>query len=776
MKELFIFIALLAYIATAAQQKKSAETTSSKIKEVVFSRKSFHKKSDRFVYEVAKSPIAKGSSLLDLLKGTPLISTTDDKTLNVAGKSDAIIFLNGRKLMMSSDALNAFLKNTPAENIKKIEVITTPGSEYEVEASQAIINIVLKKKRNNGWNGNLRMENTQRYYNIPSATASFNFRKDKLTLNASINTNDYRQRHHYILRNGNSKSSNQSAGIDDLHHRNWGGYLNMDYALTDKSNLALGYNIYYRQKPLGKIDLFNHIQYLKDGAWADNYNRTKSNESGQSLDQSINLNYELKTDSLDSKLSLNASYLNYHKTNYSTNTTFDALVDGSIKMRTSEESSILSRITQSTPQIINNLSGKIDYVKKFKNNYSIAIGGLYSYTKTDNNTHSITETWDTSTQSFIIAQHPNHFIYTESIYALYATLNKKIGEKLSAKAGLRYEVTNTNGTASNSENPDLKHIKRNYGNLLPYVSLNYAINKNHNLSYTFSSRMRRPGFWEINPTRTYTTQYNYIQNNPFVEASSSYNQELTYMFRQSYFLIVAYHIMNNPINQIPLQREITIEKPITDANGNIIIDPTTGLPKTYNTTINELRYIRTNFGRKEQLSLTLGMQKAFFNRRWSTNLNIGLRYNSVNGSLDTDPITGDKFPVYINHNSSTSIMLQTNNNIQLDKNKTWYADINFWYVSKQQIELGELSPMTNLDVSLKKIMGSWTFAIKVKDLLNTNKIEIHQPKGNINFNDVIQNQYKRALELSITYNFGNKKIKKIRDIEAANESIRSRTN
>jgi outer membrane receptor protein involved in Fe transport len=92
------------------------------------------------------------------------------------------------------------------------------------------------------------------------------------------------------------------------------------------------------------------------------------------------------------------------------------------------------------------------------------------------------------------------------------------------------------GTSDNAPTEDLKRIERNYNNFLPYLSFNYAINDKNNISYSFSSRMRRPSFWELNPVKNILTDDNYTQNNPFVKASSTYNQELTYMYKNSYFL------------------------------------------------------------------------------------------------------------------------------------------------------------------------------------------------------------------------------------------------
>ena len=129
-----------------AQETKTDSANTKNIEAVTLTKQVFKKESDRFVYDVSNSPVAKGSTTFDILKQTPLLSTTDDKTLKIAGKNNALVFINGRKTNMDADSLNQFLKNTPAENIQKIEVITVPGSEYQVESSDGIINIILKKK------------------------------------------------------------------------------------------------------------------------------------------------------------------------------------------------------------------------------------------------------------------------------------------------------------------------------------------------------------------------------------------------------------------------------------------------------------------------------------------------------------------------------------------------------------------------------------------------------------------------------------------------------
>ncbi|WP_288446203.1 TonB-dependent receptor [uncultured Chryseobacterium sp.] len=749
MKRIILSMAIIFGTCALAQEKKSDTAKTKNIEGVTITKQVFKKQSDRFVYDVAASPVAKGNTTFDLLKQTPLLSSTDDKTLKIAGKNNALIYINGRKSNMDSESLAQFLKNTPAENIQKIEVITVPGSEYQVESSDGIINIVLKKKMSDGLNGNMRMSNTTNKYNGSQASFSANYRKDKLGISASLSGGENIEAQTYTLRNGTAKTSNESMGDIDDPNKNIGGYLNIDYQLNDKSNLALSWNTWANKSYNSTVNLFNTIK-TEGGT---KYTWSKNKEDSRSYNNSVNLNYELKTDSLGSKLNVNAAYLNYKRFQFTDNRTY--LSDLNMGL-----GDMTTQVFQDLPQIINNFSGMVDYNQKFKNDLTVSIGGNYNKTKTDNDSKNISYFFNPAKNP---DPRPNHFIYDENIYGVYLTVEKKFSDKISGKIGARYEITNSLGTSDNAPTEALKRIERNYNNLLPYLSFNYAINDKNNISYSFSSRMRRPSFWEINPVKNILTDDNYTQNNPFVKASSTYNQELTYMFKNSYFLIVNHSYIKDAITQVPLQGY-----PVSP-DGTVGANPV-------------LRYIRTNFGNKQEMSAMVGIQKSFFKQYWTTNFNIGVQHNINNGSLDVDPTTGDRFRnlegkdiVYTNKTNSTSLLIQTNNTIRLDKKKTWFFGINYFFVDKQQIELGLLKGLMSLDLSLKKMWNDWTFAVNVNDVLNTNIVKIEDFQDNGNYNYIHQNRYNRSLTVSLTYNFGNQKVKKVRDIEGASDAIKSRT-
>lgn len=753
-----ILIAAIFFSGMAfAQEKKQDTVKTNNIEGVTMTKQVFKKQSDRFVYDVAASPVAKGNTTFDLLKQTPLLSTTDDKTLKIAGKNNALIYINGRKTNMDAESLTQFLKNTPAENIQKIEVITVPGSEYQVESSDAIINIVLKKKMSDGTSGNMRMSNSQNKYNASNASFSVNYRKDKLGINANLSGGENINPQTYILRNRSGNVQNESVGDIDDPNKNLGGYLNIDYQLTEKSNLALSWNSWANRSYNSTIDLLNTITRYdnNDNLLSTDYTRTKNKENARNYNNSVNLNYELKLDSLGSKFNVNAAYLNYKRFQYSDNNTMISDIAGS----NSGFSRTGKKIIQDIPQIINNFSGTVDYIQKFKNDFTFSAGGNFNKTKTDNDTKNYTYDYIYNNagqlQMIDLTTDPNHFIYDENIYGAYLTLEKKFSDKFSGKIGARYEITNSLGTSDNAKQPEYQRIKRNYNNFLPYLSFNYAINDKNNISYSFSSRMRRPSFWELNPVKNIITQDNYTQNNPFVKASSTYNQELTYMYKNSYFLILNHTYEKDQITQVPLQRSY--------------IDPETNQKRV------QLAYIRTNFGDKQEMSAMLGVQKSLFKQYLTLNFNAGVQHNINNGTLNTDPTTGQVFDTYINNRKSTSLVITSNNTLRLDKKKTWFLGVNFFYVDQQQIELGILKDLMSLDLSIKKNWNDWTFAINVNDVLRTNLVEIEDFQSSGNYNYIRNDQYRRNLTVSITYNFGNQKVKKVRDIESASDAIKNRT-
>lgn len=758
MKTQILIAALFFSGLITAQQKKDSLKVNA-IESVNIKKQVFKKQGDRLVYDVAASPIAKGTNTFNLLKQTPMISSIDGKTLKILGKSDAIIYINNKKSNMDAEALIEMLKSTPSEDIQKIEVITVPGSEFQVESKEGVINIVMKKNKNNGYNGTLKMQNEQAYYNNPNAGGSFNFRQGKWSGNSNFRMGSWTERQRYTLSNGDPTFRNESYGFNDDPNKNFGGGFNIDYEISKKQSLGLSYNMRYNKSFNSILDMTN----WQNGKLSD---RTVNHEDAQTRNHSFNLNYEIKTDSIGSKLTSNVSYLWFNRDKVSFNESIPLGLDPSSE----EYNKRYSALQQSVPQIINNYAANIDFLKKTTKGATWLMGISYNYTNTDNDTQ---QDKLIGGEFVMDPKQTNHFIYKENILGIYLNYERKLTEKLSGKIGARYEMTRSTGDILGKTG-----FERNYNNLLPYLNLNYAINSDHNLSYTFSSRIRRPRFWELNPSRTYFTPTNYTQNNPFVLAAKFYNQELNYMYKNAFYANLSYTMVDDAAasDLLPLQGILTT--PQKDENGNYIYD---GAGNMLMDKIRFLRYIRTNYGKNREIALTLGMNKSWFKDIWTTNYSVNLAYNTYTGGVWQDPTSqlgpyeSEELEPYIvdvkNYNMSATL----NNTIRLSSKKDWFLGVNYYFGSKVAMEGGTVGVRQSFDISVKKIIGDWTIVAEGNDLFNQSFYRVNGVQPNGKYNNITNFNYPRLISIGVTYNFGNQKLKKAREMKSANDAVKSRT-
>lgn len=704
------------------------------LEEVVITSKMFHKESDRLVFDVALSPKAKGNNAFSLLKETPLVSNTSGTAFKILGTSDAVIYVNGRKTNMDAEATLEYLKNIPSEQIQKIEVITNPGSEYQVEANEGIINIVLKRQQSDGYNGTIKAENNLGYYYNYGGGLNLNFRRNKFAVNTAVNASSYKERNNYNLSNGNEDFKNETFGFVSDPNLNFGTQINAEYLLSKRHILGANYKFRYNKSFGSVLSVDNFTNGIP-------VSHTSNLENAETHNNLFSLNYEWKTDSKGSKLTASTTLLKYRRLMSNTNESTPLNGGSYIALK------------QSAPHYITNMGGLLDYKQQFNDQFSFLTGGSIAFTNTDNDTRQE----DLTENGYVLnTALSNHFQYKEQIIGGYAAMESDFGEKITVKLGLRLEVTQSDGVVIGKEN----EIKRKYSNLLPYAGFNYNFNKENSISYSFSSRVKRPTFWELNPSRKYFTPSNYIQNNPFVLPSKYYNQELMYMLHNEYFATLQYKIVNDAFGQIPMQ--------------GVMIDDVTKEETRF------LRYIRTNYGSEKELSLAIGMNKSWFDGFWSTNYLINCDFDSYSGTVTKDPtyfpvkgITEVLFP-YTVDNSNSSLFLQFNNTLRLSKNKNWFLGIDYWYMSPKQIELGRLGSQQNLSLSVRKVWESWTILLEAEDIFHTQIEKIYGIQADGYYNNITSDEYNNQFTLKITYNFGNKKLKKAREVDTLDSTIKGR--
>ncbi|MEN8887170.1 MAG: carboxypeptidase-like regulatory domain-containing protein, partial [Winogradskyella sp.] len=108
----------------------------------VFGRKpTITRKPDRLVFNIENTALTEGSTL-GVLKNTPGIIVSEGG-INIKSAS-ATIFINNRRVQLTSDELIQLLESAPANSITSVEVITNPPASYDAD-SGSVINIIMSK-------------------------------------------------------------------------------------------------------------------------------------------------------------------------------------------------------------------------------------------------------------------------------------------------------------------------------------------------------------------------------------------------------------------------------------------------------------------------------------------------------------------------------------------------------------------------------------------------------------------------------------------------------
>ncbi|HSH65114.1 MAG TPA: outer membrane beta-barrel family protein, partial [Bacteroidia bacterium] len=257
----------------------------------------------------------------------------------------------------------------------------------------------------------------------------------------------------------------------------------------------------------------------------------------------LNFNYSHNTDTMGSSLSIVSDYTRLTEDISSNNfNEFYAINDLQVLNPNNYRS-----VNENRSQL---LSGKVDFVKVLDSTSSFEAGLKLVSSKTLNNylferdyTFNGTYVNDTSLS--------NEFNYNEFTYAGYFNYIKSIG-KLNMHLGVRVERTNLQGgTTKNFK------LNKQYFNIFPNLSFDYAINQEHDLQLNLSRRINRPNFSDLNPFILFNDQYNYGQGNPFLLPDYTNRAELSYNFMSALSTSVAYSYTKDVILGYTSQNDST---------------------------------------------------------------------------------------------------------------------------------------------------------------------------------------------------------------------------
>ena len=437
------------------------------------------------------------TNFMDVLKHAPGVLVQDDG-ISMLNKGKIIFLMNGREINMDMKGLVTYLSSLSADNLKQIEVMTTPPAKYSSEGSAGVINIVTKKLKDNYLGGNVsNLLSVRKTVNDDVGFGlQYKRRKVEAYLNAGAGLGtmqtdskkciDYPSEI-WNTTNLRKKSNNYvvaTAGLDYLWTVNSSmgaifSYTNMQPDADNTAKTAVSHSETNLQLKNFETTTNSHI----------NYNRYNAN-----------LHYTLSNIAKGGVLNVNADYLNY-------------AINERVNLYTLYDEGLnYKRCPENTIEIY---QAKADMELPIWQG-AMSYGVAYSQSKTDNRTHY---EWMSSEENL-----DDHFIYRESILAAYADLRYKCAEYWDFKLGVRGEYGRLDG---NSIKMNRRTVKRQF-DIFPTAYLNYTLSEGKIINLSISSRINRPSYVDINPFTTYEDAYSIRKGNPNLLPEKSYTAELGY--------------------------------------------------------------------------------------------------------------------------------------------------------------------------------------------------------------------------------------------------------
>ncbi|MCJ7933064.1 MAG: TonB-dependent receptor family protein [Chryseobacterium sp.] len=658
-------------------------------------KKLFERKVDRLVFNVENSVASQGIDAIEALSKTPMVKTSDD-AISIAGKSNVAVMINDRLLNLNGQELINYLKTLRSDDILKIEVITTPPAKYDAEGKSGLINIILKKNANLGWNGSIQTSGNY-FWGKPTVSArsgaTFNYQGEKLSLSTNLSVGDnYWQYNTYNYLTGINTTDYWNRDSDNLNNYKYkSGNIKAEYKISDKNLVGINYNYSHsnpQEKGVSKSTRFNEEGLLNI---LSNFNNKNSRDV-----HNATAFYETKLDSTGGKLNLTANMMinNANARNFS-----NTITSGVISTMANPISKY--RI----------YSGQADLEKTF-GTVKTESGLKYTKIKNDSEFNFFNIEND---QYKINTERTNTFFYNEENYAAYVSTNFKISEKWDAKAGLRYEYTTLEGVSMN----DTNSAKIRYGKFFPTAYISYKPNENHAFSLNYSRRISRPYFGNLNPFKFYTSEYEYSTGNPYLLPSFSDNFEFGYVLNNNLNITLYYNYNKDNWDRIQMM------------DGNY-------------------RYtIAKNFYNKDQAGINISYN---YNKlKWlESNIFVNGYYTR---SKSYDPAI---LPVPAGYSANINM----DNNFFLNKEKTVTFMLGLWSSLPNRNGNTYYYTNTSLYTGLKLSFMDKKLLVNLylNDLLNTNRekgIEYY-PTYNIDYQ---YKGITRNVHLSLTYKFGNNNVK-----------------
>lgn len=683
------------------------------------------RKLDKTIVNVENSAMAAGNTTYELLERSPGILIDKDGNISIKGKAGAKVMIDGKISYLTGSDLSNFLRNLPADQISQLEIMSNPSSRYDAAGTGGLVNIKLKKNANIGMNGSANVTYAQGFYAREALGLNLNYRKNGWNVfgNATAGLRPMMEKNYLLRKFTTQKEQFEQNFSYPNKNQNTQIKTGVDWYYSPKTTIGILFSGAYNSDKL--TNGLNETVQSNDVGKVLTRTNTYNSYSMPNDNFAANFNYKHNFDTTGREITVDLDYAQFNYDNQ--NDYIASYLKGDFTKITPDTIIRVNSISH-----IDQYSLKTDYIVPnfWKSKWGMGIKS--SYVKTDNDLQFRGKNEKQVDYLFLAAQ-ANRFIYTEQIHAGYLNTERKIG-KFSYQIGLRGELTLADGTSkAYTQAPD-SSFHRNYFQLFPSTFLQYDLSQNHTLGLTYSRRIDRPGYSDLNPFIFYIDNYTYNVGNPMLMPQLTNSVELSHTYQGGISSTLGYSMTDQVITQLLKQ----------DAETR----------RTYQTT--------ANLAKRETYSIGLSLPIPLKNW-WSTNTDIYINRTELTGNIDTKPIKTGKNMFYFSSNHTFTLP------------KDFKLEIGGNYFSGGLESAFMFGPGGSLNLGIQKTILNkrGTIRINAQDVLYTSNPEVTIKYADL---DVIVRPKNdtRVFRFNFAYRFGNTSIKGERQRSTGLEDEKSR--
>ncbi len=469
---------------------------------------------DRTIYNAENDATTRGGDATDVLQRVPLLTVDFDGNVTLRGNSNVTVLINNKPSTIMASSISDALRQIPAEQIKSVEVITSPSAKYDAEGSAGIINIITKKNTLEGATLNI---NSSAGYRGSNLGLNGNYRRGKLGISlGGWGRANYNMQggfsNNQLTRNQNGDEILNTQQTDTRNQNLFGNYnLGLDYDINKYNSLTGSVRIGARNGRSWQDGLLTQ-RFENDVLVSNLLNEVNTLDNSQNID--LNLTYTKTFEKPQQEFSVLALFSRNNRNNDFVNSLINQ-----------NDFSVINSQKNLNESFNQEMTLQVDYQTPINDNQMLEIGAKQIARSVQ------------SDFAFFFAQGANgEYVplqsaalsnvlnYDQNVSSTYLAYTYNTMKSYSFKAGARYEYTDINAYSRTEDNIEIP----SYGVLVPSVNVSKKLSNGNTLKGSYNRRIQRPSIQFLNPNIQASNPLNITEGNPQLDPEFTNNFELGY--------------------------------------------------------------------------------------------------------------------------------------------------------------------------------------------------------------------------------------------------------